>query len=238
MSLPLNQPLTLTFHSYSDSDDTTLADATTVQVDILDPTGTTTSYTLAGAQVAHAGTGTYSFTYLPAATGHYEFHWHSTGTAVTSLDGSFDVDAIYTNVTVSPADFALYLNNDAAKTDPRAAFILAKAQQLCETIVNPLPAGADIVILDVAERAYANPATVGGTVALYAEGEGPFSDNAPGTTGGGLYLTQNNIATLRRLTGTGGGAFTIDTTPALAGTGLPWWDTGAIGYGGDWDMPT
>jgi hypothetical protein len=137
---------------------------------------------------------------------------------------------------VTASDFALYLNNPVATTDPRAQFILDKAQALCETIVTPLPDGSDVVILDVAERAYANPVSSGGAVAMYAEGEGPFSDTAPGTSGGGLYLTQNNISILRQLNGAGG-AFTIDTMPATAGTGLPWWDTGVTGFG-TWDTPT
>lgn len=138
---------------------------------------------------------------------------------------------------VSISDLATYLNNDSLDDD-RAAFILELAQELCETVVTPLPTGARSVILDVAERAYANPMASGGSsLGLYTEGEGPFNDVSPGTVGGGLYLTQGNIALLRRLAGSGG-AFTIDTTPANAGSGLPWWDTGATGAG-DWDqIPT
>lgn len=234
MSLPLQQPVTLTFQTYSDSAQTTLADATTVAVDILDPAGVTTTYTLAGAQVVHASTGTYTLTYTPATAGHYAFHWHSTGTVATALDGSFDVDAEYTNVTVSVDDFALYLNNPGLDKT-RAAFILAKAQQLCEVVVKPLPAGADVVILDVAERAFSNPTNVSGSIALYSEGEGPFNSSTPGTTSGGLWLTQENKRTLRNLAGKGG-AFTIDTLPVNAGTQLPWWDTG-VTFAGDWDVP-
>lgn len=131
---------------------------------------------------------------------------------------------------VSNDDFALYLNNPAASTDPRATFIVAKAQQLCETIVSPLPTGADLVILDVAERAYANPTSSGGSnPALYAEGEGPFSDATPGFSSGGLYLTAENKSTLRRLNGAGG-AFTIDTIPADFVPCLPPWDAGNWPY--------
>jgi hypothetical protein len=131
------------------------------------------------------------------------------------------------NSLVSVDDFALYLNNpDLNRT--RAAFILAKTQTLCETVVKPLPPGADIVILDVAERAFANPVSIGGaSPAYYAEGEGPFSDTTPGISGGGLYLTKNNKATLRRLAGSGT-AFTIDMLPATEDLGiLPPWDSGA-----------
>lgn len=126
---------------------------------------------------------------------------------------------------VSLDDFATYLNDEL--DDVRAAFVLGLAQQLCESIVSPLPSGAEVVVLDVAERAYANPTNVGGSaVGMYSEGVGPYSEASPGTVGGGLYLTQENKATLRRLAGSGG-AFTIDTCPATAGQNLPWWDVGA-----------
>jgi hypothetical protein len=46
---------------------------------------------------------------------------------------------------------------------------------------------------------------------------------------GGLWLTRNDKATLRRLNG-GGGAFTIDTVPAGAGEALPPWGTGTVGW--------
>lgn len=135
-------------------------------------------------------------------------------------------------------EFQTYLNNFSLDT-PRATLILDLAQTLCETIISPLPVGADIVILDVAERAYANPTNVRGSVALYSEGEGPFSDSTPGSAGGGLWLTENNIKTLRRLAGQSGGAFTIDTLPADYAPALPVWDT-AAGWttGGTWDSPT
>lgn len=140
---------------------------------------------------------------------------------------------------VSADDFALYLNNDAVKTDARAQFILDKSQQLCETIISPLPTGADIVILDVAERAYANPTNVHGSIALYSEGEGPFSDSTPGAAGGGLWLTANNVKTLRDLAGQGGGAFTIDALPAGYTLSVPPWDSSGVWAGsGTWDSPT
>lgn len=127
---------------------------------------------------------------------------------------------------VTLEDFATYLNNPSLDED-RALMILDLAQVLCESIVTPLPSGAEIVVLDVAERAYANPTNVGGGLGLYAEGEGPYNDVTPGTVGGGLWLTRNNKATLRNLAGKGG-AFTVDMLPADAGTGLPWWDTGSV----------
>lgn len=128
---------------------------------------------------------------------------------------------------VSLDDFSTYLNDEL--DDLRATQILTLAQKLCETIVSPLPDGAEIVILDVAQRAYANPTNVRNSeLGLYSEGAGPYSDGTPGFTSGGLWLTANNISTLERLAGAGhgSGAFTVDMTPTGAGQGLPWWDTG------------
>lgn len=131
---------------------------------------------------------------------------------------------------VSVDDFGTYLANDNLDQD-RAAYILSLAQILCETVVSPLPAGAEVVVLDVAERAYANPAGSGGQpFGLYAEGEGPYNDVTPGYTGGGLWLTENNKALLHRLSGGSSGAFSVDMTPADATTALPWWDAGNWSY--------
>jgi hypothetical protein len=60
-----------------------------------------------------------------------------------------------------------------------------------------------------------------------------------GSAPGGLWLTRQDKATLRRLAGSGG-AFTIDTLPASAGTMLPPWEVNRWGgsgvYGSDWDQ--
>lgn len=140
------------------------------------------------------------------------------------------------SLVVSVDEFSTYLNNPSI--DPvRATLILGLAEKLCRSVVDPLPDGADIVILDVAERAFSNPApTRDQSFGLYTEGEGPFNTVTPGSAGGGLWLTQNNKATLRSLDGRGG-AFTIDTTPAGAGQNLPWWDTGAT-LDPVWDVPS
>lgn len=139
------------------------------------------------------------------------------------------------DLVVSVDEFSTYLNNPNMDYD-RAVLILGLAQKLCQTVVSPLPAGSDIVVLDVAERAYSNPTTTGRSSAasLYTEGEGLFSDVSPGTVGGGLYLTANNERILRNLAGAGG-AFTIDTLPATFTPSLPWWDTSAAD--GGWDSP-
>lgn len=126
-------------------------------------------------------------------------------------------------------DFALYLNNQ--DIDPtRASFIIGLAETLCLTVVNPLPDGAEIVVLDVAGRAYANPNTIRSNgLAVYTEDQGPFNDGSPGSVGGGLWLTQNNKEVLHELAG-GSSAFVIDTCPATAGQNLPPWDAGQYAW--------
>lgn len=128
-------------------------------------------------------------------------------------------------MTVSPADLGTYLGAEV-DTD-RAQFLIEKAVQLCESIITPLPDGGDTVVLDVAARAYSNPSNA------QTQAAGPFSATF-GALGGGLWLTRQNKATLRRLAGSGG-AFTIETLPVDAGTGLPWW--GVSTPLDDWDSP-
>lgn len=135
-------------------------------------------------------------------------------------------------MTVTPTDFGTYLGNPGIDTD-RAQLLIDLATQLCQSIINPLPVGADAVVLDVATRAYSNPQNV------TAQAAAPFSVSY-GPVGGGLWLTRQNKATLRRLSGQGG-AFTIDTMPATAGQGLPAWEQDVWGYGeaeigNDWDQ--
>lgn len=120
---------------------------------------------------------------------------------------------------VSIDDLGTYLG--ATVDYARGQQILDLAHTLCEAIINPLPAGAEAVVLDVAARAYSNPTNVS------QESTGPFSVQR-GPVSGGLWLTRANKSTLRQLAGQSGGAFTIDTMPANAGQGLPWWDTGIV----------
>lgn len=127
-------------------------------------------------------------------------------------------------VTVTPDDLGTYLG---VTVDPnRAGLLIGSAVQLCESVVTPLPDGAEAVVLDVAGRAYTNPQGVQQqTVGPYSAQYGPVS--------GGLWLTRGNRSTLRRLAG-GSGVFTIETCPATAGQGLPWWD--AAGSVDDFDQ--
>lgn len=129
-------------------------------------------------------------------------------------------------MTVAPADLATYLG--AEVDEARAQFLIDRATDLCESIVTPLPAGADAVVLDVAARAFINPTNAS------SQNVGPFQSSY-GPAAGGLWLTKQNKATLRRLAG-GSSAFSIDPTPAnvLDGTvtqGLPFWDWDPTAYG-------
>lgn len=117
---------------------------------------------------------------------------------------------------VSPYELGVYLGQEV-DTD-RATLLIQLATDLAETVVYPLPARADSVVLDVAARAYTNVSSarqlgLGSAQVSYGSNVGT----------GGMYLSRANIASLRRMAGSGG-AFSIDPTPADAGTGLPAWD--------------
>lgn len=120
---------------------------------------------------------------------------------------------------VAPADLATYLGVEV--DEARATYLIARATDLCQSIVTPLPDTADAVVLDVAARAFTNPGNV------TSQGMGPFNA-AYGPAGGGLWLTRQNKSTLRRLAG-GSSAFSVDPTPAdvldgTRGASLPFWD--------------
>lgn len=106
------------------------------------------------------------------------------------------------------ADLALWLELDSIN-EMRATLILRSAQGLCETVVSPVPASAQGVVLAVAARAYSNVNSANqiGLGSAYA---------TMGSTGsggvGGLYLSKSDRSTLRRLAGRGG-AFSIDLLP-------------------------
>lgn len=107
----------------------------------------------------------------------------------------------------------LYLGLDTVQGD-RADLLIAAAVALCETIVKPLPEGAEAVVLSVAGRAYVNPQQVS------YETIGPMSVQRPSGSGG-LYLTKSDKSALKSLAGRGG-AFTVDPTPADADPSPTW----------------
>lgn len=96
----------------------------------------------------------------------------------------------------------------------RADLLIQTAIQLCQTVVSPLPEGAQAVVLSVAGRAYVNPQQVS------YETIGPMSVQRPQGSGG-LYLTKADKTALKSLAGRGG-AFTVDPTPATADPSPTW----------------
>src|SRR5690606_29816805 len=107
----------------------------------------------------------------------------------------------------------LYLGLDEIQGD-RADLLIATAIGLCQTVVKPLPEGAEAVVLSVAGRAYVNPQQVS------YETIGPMSVQRPQGSGG-LYLTKSDKSALRALAGRGG-AFTVDPTPESADPSPTW----------------
>jgi hypothetical protein len=102
----------------------------------------------------------------------------------------------------SPSDLATYLGLTTIDEN-RAMLFLQLAQDKCESVVSPLPIAAMGVVLTVAARGFANPEGV------TAETVGPYTVQR-GTAS--LYLTKDDKATLRRLSGRSG-AFSIDVLP-------------------------
>jgi hypothetical protein len=113
---------------------------------------------------------------------------------------------------VPASDLLVYLGIPTIDTT-RADMLLGDAEALCSSIVTPLPAGAAAIIKAAAAQAYVNPTFV------TSENVGPIGYSRPA----GLYLSKAQTVALKRMAGMGG-AFSIDPTPADAGTGLPSWD--------------
>jgi hypothetical protein len=110
----------------------------------------------------------------------------------------------------TPTDLGLYLDVVIDANDPRALLVLSMAQDLCETIVSPLPATARAVVLDVASRAYSNPRQLHD--ARIGSASLQFGSTANNSAIGGLYLSRANKAALKALAGRGA-AFSADTMP-------------------------
>lgn len=123
-------------------------------------------------------------------------------------------------------ELGLFLNLDEIDGD-RADFLINKAISLCQTVVKPLPDGADSVVLSVAGRAYLNPGQV-----TY-ETIGPMSVQRP-TGSGGIYLTKADRTALKSAAGRGG-AFTVDPTPAAADPSPTWPIEAVTGWQEDYE---
>lgn len=136
--------------------------------------------------------------------------------------------------TPAAADLSTYLGADVDAS--RASLLISMAEKLAISVVTPLPAGAEAVVLDVAARGYTNPQNV------QFSATGPYSTSY-GAVSGGLWLTRQNRATLRRLAG-GSNAFSIDSTPADAGPANVWAQEpetvdeiiSTVPFYGDWDQ--
>jgi hypothetical protein len=109
----------------------------------------------------------------------------------------------------------------------RADLLIATATSLCQTVVKPLPEGAEAVVLSVAGRAYVNPQQVS------YETIGPMSVQRPSGSGG-LYLTKSDKSALKSLAGRGG-AFTVDPTPATADPSPTWPIDDVTGFADDFE---
>jgi hypothetical protein len=120
---------------------------------------------------------------------------------------------------VTPSDLQTLLGADTVDVD-RATLILALAQEKCETVLTPLPATARSVVLGIAVRAISNISSahsmaIGSANVSYGSANSSFGV-------GGIYLSRSDITELRRLAGAGG-VYTLDPTPADAGTGIHVW---------------
>lgn len=109
----------------------------------------------------------------------------------------------------SPSDLQTYLGLPSID-NARATLILELAQNLCEAVLSPLPSTANAVVLAVAARAFTNAQQLTG--ASLGTGHLQYGATGTGTPIGGLYLSRQDKANLRRLAGSGG-AFSIDPLP-------------------------
>lgn len=111
----------------------------------------------------------------------------------------------------TPTDLQTRLGVATIDND-RALAVLEDAQNLCETVVTPLPSTARGIVVSVAARAFVNPQQAHDM----ALGSARVGFATTGTTPiGGLYLSRSEEKTLKRLAGRVG-AFSIDTLPTGA----------------------
>lgn len=109
-------------------------------------------------------------------------------------------------VSVDSDDLATFLGVDSVDA-ARAAMLISQTVALAQSVVSPLPDGSEAVILSAVARTYVNPTQSTSQTA------GSFNVSVPYP---GMYLNRNERRTLRGLAGQGGGAFSIDLTPAGA----------------------
>lgn len=167
---PLGQPIRLGFLTYSDPENTTLADPSTVTFTIHTPDGTVQTYTLAGGDVVRSSVGDFHLDYTPALAGHYELRQVGTGAVETVRTDAFEVLASFTQV-ISVTDIrSSALKKRLPNDDGTIQRMLDAALAEYETFVGPLPGsvtefhdgGRDSIIL-------ASPmATI--TAAAYTDG--------------------------------------------------------------------
>jgi hypothetical protein len=124
------------------------------------------------------------------------------------------VGAEVSNPVIEPDELGTYLADPGINT-ARAEQLIEQAQTLCESIIDPLPPAGAAIVMRVAGRAYTSILSPRQQQMAAAGGMVPV-----GTFGGGVYLSQYDIADLRRLAG-GGGAFSIDLLPAGYTAPLP-----------------
>lgn len=102
-------------------------------------------------------------------------------------------------------DLELFMNLTPGTINvDRATQILGLAQDLCESVVSPLPMSARVVVLSVAARGFSNPEQV------LTETVGPYTVQRGAAA---LFLAKSDMAMLRRSSGRGG-AFSIETLAA------------------------
>lgn len=120
------------------------------------------------------------------------------------------------NPLIDPTDLGTFLN-DPGIDENRAGQLIGYAQDLCESVLSPLPAAAAGIVCRMAAIAYTSVLSPRAAAAAAAGGQ------FVGQANGGVVLTVADEADLRRLSG-GGGAFSIDLLPVGYVAPYPFWD--------------
>jgi hypothetical protein len=123
---------------------------------------------------------------------------------------------------IDPSDLGVLLYDSDSIDEPRAKLMIRYAQDLCESVVSPLPASCAVVVARVASRGYTTTTSTRGahmSMAGSAFGMPPGAD-------GGVFLTRQDKSDLRRLAGNSN-AFTINLLPSTYQTIQPPWDVDA-----------